>query len=112
MSKFFKFFLCLEIVIVVIWQINYRSQSETKTLPPNVQLALERLAQFVQVALHTSSVYGSKRKLIFSEQFYYYFSILVTNLIFHLAEEFINRLKQLPQIRILRITLSRHKEII
>lgn len=31
------------------------------------QLSLERLSQFVQVALHTNSVYGNKRK---------YFSVL------------------------------------
>ncbi|XKL69579.1 hypothetical protein PGB90_007348 [Kerria lacca] len=60
---------------------------DVENLFPYVQLALERLAQFVQVALHTNSIYGSK-------------------------QEFFNRLRNLPKIRLLRITMSRHKEII
>lgn len=56
-------------------------------LNPNIQLSLERLSQFVQVALHTSSIYGSKPELI-------------------------TRLQTLPKIRLLKIILSRHKEIV
>ncbi|XP_065204253.1 integrator complex subunit 15 [Planococcus citri] len=60
---------------------------DSNGLRSRVQLCLERLAQFVQVALHTNSIYGSKQDLI-------------------------ARLKTLPKNRLLRITLSRHKEII
>lgn len=40
----------------------YSSKISLTTQQTSIQLCLERLAQFVQVALHTNSIYGSKRK--------------------------------------------------
>lgn len=89
-----------------------RVKYEIENLPSIIQLSLERLAQFVQVALHTNSIYGSKRE-------YYSFLISLVDdiIIFYsfsslFSEELINRLQMLPRIRLLAITLSRHKEII
>lgn len=52
---------------------------------PNLQLALDRYAQAVQVALYTKSVYGN-------------------------LEELINQLCQLPHNKLLSIVINRHKQ--
>lgn len=59
----------------------------SKSFPEKVQTSLERLTQFIQVALSTESIYGNKQELL-------------------------NKLETLPKIRALQIILKEHQEII
>lgn len=98
----------------VIYIICYRVKIRADDLNPNIQLSLERLSQFVQVALHTNSIYGSKRKCQLFSKFYSLCQLFVPLFIcsFIVSAELITRLQTLPKIRLLKIILSRHKEIV